>query len=66
MSMKLTSSQKRKISDGLSRMNTNIYHDGLPIDAMKMVLERHGAEVWPLDGIYCGAEGRWHTQVSGS
>ena len=44
---------------GLSR----IYHDGIPVGLIVDILTANGFDREPMDGIYCGREGRLHEQV---
>ena len=39
------------------------YHDAIPVADIADSLKANGFDAEPLDGIYCGREGRLHEQV---
>ena len=39
------------------------YHDGIPVGEIADILTENGFDREPMDGIYCGREGRVHEQV---
>ena len=50
---------KNSINRALQALTANRYFDSLPLRDIASILSAHGVTV-PLDGIYCGHQGRLH------
>jgi len=53
---------KNSINCALRALTTNRYFDSLPLADIAAVLAAHGLSA-PLDGIYCGHQGRVHEPI---
>jgi hypothetical protein len=50
--------RRNRVNQRIHALTCNNYFEALPLAQLKELLAGHGFQTEPLDGIYCGSEGK--------
>ena len=50
--------RRNRVNQRIHALTCNSYFEALPLASLKTILAEHGFQTEPLDGIYCGSEGK--------